>query len=332
MQRYYIQILCLIIITILNSCEADFNVTAPYKETTVVYGLLDAADSVQWVRINKTFLGEGDAYVMAQQPDSTNFPDILDVKLEAYNTAGTLIQTLMLKRDSSIQLEPGIFASSPNILYRTKPGEVIKQENKYKLVIYNRESGKTVTALTNVVDEMFINYPYQGIQFNWFNEGEDPNKYVQIKWATVPEGVVYQLTIRFHYDESNVTNPSDTVHKYIDWVFPEITTGSGQSQNLSLQIQGNDFYKYISDNIKPENNIIRKIGHLDFNFTVGAEEFNTYIVVNQPPTGANQNIPQFTNIDGGIGIFSSRLNQSVKNIDMNTNCENLLRNLGLGFY
>jgi len=57
----------------INSCKTDFDIIAPYKETTVVYGLLDPDTSVQYIKINKAFLGEGDALVMAQQMDSTNY-------------------------------------------------------------------------------------------------------------------------------------------------------------------------------------------------------------------------------------------------------------------
>jgi hypothetical protein len=57
----------------------------------------------------------------------------------------------------------------------------------------------------------------------------------------------------------------------------------------------------------------RIVGSLDFIFTVAANEFYTYIEVNKPPTGVNQSIPQYTNVDGGLGIFSSRLSQGYNN-------------------
>ena len=40
--------------------------------------------------------------------------------------------------------------------------------------------------------------------------------------------------------------------------------------------------------------------------TVGSEDLNTYIKVNKPITGIVQERPQFTNINNGIGLFSSR--------------------------
>ncbi|MBK6986941.1 MAG: hypothetical protein IPH33_01125 [Bacteroidetes bacterium] len=67
---------------LLNSCSTDFDIVAPYKEVIVVNGLINPLDSVHYVHVGKIFLGEGDVYTMAQQADSVNYADILDVKME----------------------------------------------------------------------------------------------------------------------------------------------------------------------------------------------------------------------------------------------------------
>jgi hypothetical protein len=78
-----------------------------------------------------------------------------------------------------------------------------------------------------------------------------------------------------------------------------------------MEINGEDFYKFVDAALEPKSNVKRLIGTLDFNFTVAGEDFSTYFDVNEPPTGINQNVPTFTNIEGGIGVFSSRLTQSL---------------------
>ena len=75
-------ILLSIFVFLFISCETDFDVNAEWKETTVVYGLLDASADTQYIKINKAYLGEGDAMMMAQYSDSINFnPNDLEVKL-----------------------------------------------------------------------------------------------------------------------------------------------------------------------------------------------------------------------------------------------------------
>jgi len=310
MKQFYYVIFCLFVSIVFNTCKTDFDVTAPYRETTVVYGLLNIADTIQWVRINKAFLGDENAYTMAQHPDSINYPDILDVKLEEYAESGAFVKTLNLVRDSSIAKEPGIFAVSPNILYRTNGIDTLDEDNEYKLVIYNRETGKTITAKTKVIGSIYMIYPLinaPSFQIAWYKQNT-----LTVKWTTVPEAVDYQLTIRFHYDEVNIADTTDVQAKYIDWTFPDqVISGTTNSQSQQIQpIAKDGFYNFVKSQVAPNVNVKRIIGPLDFIIGAAAYEFYTYIQVNKPPSGVNQNIPQYTNVDGGLGIFSSRLRQN----------------------
>ena len=50
-----------------TSCESDFDINADWEEVTVVFGLLDQSQEKQFIRINKAFLGNESAYLMAQE-------------------------------------------------------------------------------------------------------------------------------------------------------------------------------------------------------------------------------------------------------------------------
>src|SRR5437868_3293744 len=113
MLKKYIAVLLLF--ACIFSCKTDFNTVAPYKEITVVYGLLDPAKGAQYIKINKAFLGEGNALVMAQQMDSTNYPPgTLDVKLQQIQS-GQEIQFVAVLDSTK---EPGIFSNPYQIIYR----------------------------------------------------------------------------------------------------------------------------------------------------------------------------------------------------------------------
>ena len=78
----YLLLLLSLFTALFFGCKTDFEVNAPWKETTVIFGLLDQTQKVQMIKINKAFLGEGDANQFAQNPDSTNYdPNDLEVKL-----------------------------------------------------------------------------------------------------------------------------------------------------------------------------------------------------------------------------------------------------------
>ena len=77
-----IAIFLLLISVFFMACETDFEVNASWKEVTVVYGLLDQSQQQQYIKINKAYLGEGDALQMASVADSSNYnPEDLEVKI-----------------------------------------------------------------------------------------------------------------------------------------------------------------------------------------------------------------------------------------------------------
>jgi hypothetical protein len=310
-------IFSIIIISFFTTCKTDFDVTAPYKEIPCIYGLLNASDTVQWVRINKAFLGEGNALIMAQQPDSINYGDILDVKLEEYLN-GNVTKSIPLIRDSSVIKEPGVFATTPNILYRTNITDKINAKNKYRLSVYNRETDSNTTAETVIVDSILIVSPSASPSFkiNWVSSSG-----MTVRWYSVSEGYAYQLTIRFHYNEENISNPADIQAKYIDWEFTEKEYINGE---MTIQIESDEFYRFVNSELSPNSAVKRRIGKLDFIFTVPAKEFYTYVSVNHPPTSVGQYLPQYSNINAGIGIFSSRLYQSVSDKEMNAESQDSL--------
>ena len=69
-------------VTLIFSCETDFDVNADWQEVTILYGLLDQNSEIQFIKINKAFLGRDDALGMASISDSSNFnPNNLLVKI-----------------------------------------------------------------------------------------------------------------------------------------------------------------------------------------------------------------------------------------------------------
>jgi hypothetical protein len=55
--KYFLSFLTVIALLVAG-CSTDVDLNAPYKSTTIVYGLLDPIADTQWVKINKTFIGD----------------------------------------------------------------------------------------------------------------------------------------------------------------------------------------------------------------------------------------------------------------------------------
>ena len=56
-----------------NSCKEDIELVGSYKETAVIYALLDQSESIHFLKINRAFIGPGNALEIAKIPDSSYF-------------------------------------------------------------------------------------------------------------------------------------------------------------------------------------------------------------------------------------------------------------------
>ncbi|MGL4597218.1 MAG: hypothetical protein ACRCYO_06810, partial [Bacteroidia bacterium] len=100
-----------------SSCKNELDVLDEYREIMVSYGLLNPSDTTHYLRINKGFLGAGNALEMAANPDSTTYPaGTLDVSVEQWRN-GVLVQTINMVPDNTIPRDSGLFAFPDQILY-----------------------------------------------------------------------------------------------------------------------------------------------------------------------------------------------------------------------
>ena len=74
MTRGLLLILTVIIALCYSSCSTDFDMYAEYKDVTIVYSIVDMDDDTTWVKITKAYTGPGNALLLAQNPDSSNYP------------------------------------------------------------------------------------------------------------------------------------------------------------------------------------------------------------------------------------------------------------------
>lgn len=58
------------------SCSTDVDINAPYETTAVVYGFVEPVQDTQFVKINRTYLGDGNNAEYAAINDSTMFQNV----------------------------------------------------------------------------------------------------------------------------------------------------------------------------------------------------------------------------------------------------------------
>jgi len=281
-----------------SACETDFDVNAEWEETTVVFGLLDDSKDIQYIRINKAFLGDRDALEIATISDSVNFnPDNMTVQIHELGLSDTNWTRNLT--DTILEKDDGLFAADNNIIYFFDANDISFNNNKtYVITIKNKQSGNLVSGETEVITNFsFDNFTPQTFKFGFVTEsGEFIDK--TMEWKAPINGVVYQLDFHFNYSEDGDSMSLVWSQRLAD------------NQDRTTKLEGEKFFNFLSNNI-PDDSKVRQFLNVELVMTVGSEDLYTYTKVNEPITGIVQQRPQFTNINNGIGLFSSRYTYSV---------------------
>lgn len=278
-------------------CSNELDIVEPYKDTTIVYGLLSPEDSVQSIRIYKSFLGNGNAYHYAQIADSFYFPDNLEAILIAKKN-GAPNDTITLDRDTLQAAQNGIFTSAPNIAYTTS--KKIDANNNYELLIH-RKNHLPVASTTGIPRNASLFKP------NVFNKeiALASDTIFSIAWQTGIHAKIYNAILRFHYID---VTPLNQTAQSIDWVLGQRTVGDIYSkQDLSIDKESAGFFRLLSTKLSaPDSNSYRIAGDVEIIVTGAAEDYYYYQKINNATVGVNQNVPNITNIKNGLGLFSSK--------------------------
>ena len=316
-------------IILFSSCETDFDVNAQWEDVTIVYGLIDPNIEDQLIKINKAFLGQGDALQMASIADSSNYnPSDLHVKIhrirqQAFNQYDTLSSVTL--NDTILDKDDGLFSTDNNIIYTfKKPSSFYNTNSLYALEIINLISAHKVTSQTEIINTFSFESLNPSFEWGLYN-GDLPDslkfRTKNIEWQPSTNGVIYQLDIVINYIENN-----DTIN--LPWSQPLVEYTSG---NMSLKIKGDQFFQFLTTNLT--NNTPKQFLNLDLVMTVGSDDLKTYINVNKPFSGIVQERPVFSNINNGVGLFSSRFTyDDIKGIELTNGTINyMINDLDLGF-
>ena len=322
-----------------QSCETDFDVTAPFKDITVVYGLLSQNDTVHYIKINKAYIGEGNALEYAQNADSSSYGNNLEVVLREYRN-GTALRTFNCDTTSVYNKEPGIFYAPKQLVYKSAFVIPKNDDMEYRLEIRNKNTGKIITAQTQLISGFDVGSPRPGqVSINFTSEASIQ----RIKWISAKNGKRYNVSFRFWFDEVMAAT-KDTIPRYIDWTFSPIKSNGIQGgEPMEIQYAPATFFS-MCRNLIPykENSAIREsdvsirlANFMEVIFAVAADDLNTYMEVNEPSSGIVQDKPDYTNIENGIGLFSSRFVRTTANplfkMRLNDATENRLINENIKF-
>ncbi len=313
--------------SIFSSCNNEVPVNAEWQDIAYVYGILNAAADTQFVRIGKAFLGDGPPSEFAQIPDSIYYENI-NVSMEELSGDRVDRSFSLEKINRPGQLQPGFFTTEGFHLYYTT--EQLDTSKTYRLVIEKPDGGPTVTAETRLtfwrrnLNTGNVIEPFTD-RLAFINTFGEPNV-VRFVWEKAFNSGAHEGRLIFRYKEQNRSNRNDIKTKTIVYQVP----AAERRDDILIEISDANFYGFIASNIQPDPNVFRYFDTIFFDAIAGGDDMRLYAEINRPSGGIAQERPTFTNVENGVGLFSSMaetralINGRVKRFMLNNNSYNAL--------
>ena len=308
-------------LVVLNSCNEKIELIGDFVETAVVYGLLDQADSLHYIKINRAFIGPGNALEIAQIADSSYFTNV-DATISEYLN-GNLTRSWLLRDTILDNKDPnGVFYAPEQKVYyfKTMPtgfnGVIQTSTNPqmtslnpqaiYKIDIVLNDGAFSVSGETELVRGITSAAATQNFNFKFAN---NPGEYTStgITVSSTGNSFILNTQLKITYDEWENNTYSE---KSFFWNLGEADVQPSSSKIFTAN--GQTFYDLMKSNCS-ENLAITKrtFKGVTIKITGGAEELYNFIAVNKPSSGLAQSKPTYTNLTATngkrvIGIFSSR--------------------------
>ena len=328
MKKLFLSLSLLACLAMFNACSTDVELYADYKDIPVIYGLLDASQDTNFIRINRAFSGNNSNPINANEvaliADSCNYPDKLEARLveyistygNSYDTTGKVFEldtmTIHFKEEGTF------YAPDQKVYWTNERLSDNANGKKYKYKLFVRKGNDTITAETNIVGGSDFKVINSGLGFS----SSPSNNMSRINFKGADNAVFYDVKIAFYYSES--INGSPFVDK-------EVTYAFGAKNIDELDKDGEIYYYTYSENLlfnllesaigsdtvvdANHPNVVRHFRNIENNkpmeifVSAGGDELYNYIQVNSQ-SGMSQTVPDYTNVSGGYGVFSSRLNIS----------------------
>jgi len=289
-------LLFLVLSGFLLGCDNDFEINAPKEEIPIVYSLLDADEAVHVLRLERAFINtDRSALEIARDPDSLYYPSAT-VQLLGEDGAEYTMDRIDAA-DIGLPRREGVFAESPNFVYSISSAITRFEENeRVSLNIQLDELSEPITASCQILGEVDLRLPSTDRPLV-IRPGDD----FLVRWNhdSQEEERAYQVDLQFDFTEVLAGERTDRT----------ISIDLGSTTNKKeVEVLSDRFFEALAALLDPVPGIVREIGDVRLTVIAGGEELAEAIALENANTGltSNQEIPVYTNLSSGRGIFSSR--------------------------
>ena len=213
--------------TLLWGCSTDIELNAPYDRTPVVFGLLDAAQDTQWVRVNRTWLGDGNQFDAALIADSSEYPaEDLTVRIQERVGGSVAGEWALMDTVIENKSEDGIFYAPEHQMWYFVPQGGLNTDAEYDLTIAIASEAEEVSSTTNMIAEQIGNITQPPPGVNNFKLGFASPGFtttypdITFKWSSTAGASRYDVTVFIHVIEriwSDWTTPFSSKNANALW-------------------------------------------------------------------------------------------------------------------
>ena len=309
-----VTLVCLV--ALVASCRHDVDLYGSYRQIPVIYCLLDAKADTNFAKVTRVFYAQNDALQVAVNPDSSNYPGRLDVRLTEFCN-GVQTRVIVLDTITIGNKQPGTFyAPKQKLYYTTEPlgRNTAKWRYSYQLSVALPDS--TIHTHADLVGS--TGFKAQSLAVNFSKEYFGRSR--PFYFLPALNADFYQVELTFSFKERR-TPDGDSVLRTMQWHVADY-----DDYYLSTHMEGEayvftyrpeHFYISLRDFLGDDtltDGVVRFIGDYPIHLRIHAcgKNLRHYMYLNNPLTGISPGDVEFTLIDGGYGVFSSRMTMTQK--------------------
>lgn len=285
-------------LTLLASCDNDLDINAPWRETPVVYAVIDLGQDSQIIRIQKTFQNASNQSSSsgAQIADSLVMKNIAVTITNATNPNQYFNMVRLAPRKDS-----GFFSNKDSSYWGARVPGFFVAGGRYVLKIHSYNTGNDYLATADMVGTATLN------QLATLDLANTSNMYFIFQVENFGTNVsVLDLSVRLKYWELNKTG-GDTLHKVVDYyVKKDAIRTSLPSGKYSTSVEKESYVSFLKNNVKPNANVSRGYEGVEYVVTSYNSDYRDMLSTNAPSGSIIPKYGEYSNINNGIGIFASR--------------------------
>lgn len=292
-------------------CNNDLDLVAPQKDIPVVYGVWTKNETEHYLRVERAFIDENtDAITLAGNSENYTYDNIV-VQARKLNDGLLLPLERVDGNLEGLQRDAGIFATDPNVLYKLSTNFAGGQD--VELLIDRGDGSPVVTSLMNIISDIDLKTPNPD---NGSTVDVRPDRNYIVTFEPPAEAKIFDVDIVFEYYEfspSGVRTPKEVV-----WNFASNVIKEDSDQFFRIEREGFGLFSALSAAIQPEQGVTRQFRKFRFEVVGGGEALKEFIRLTQANTGITsaQEVPNFSNLSEGLGIFSSEFTLVVDSMDI----------------